>query len=360
MVRSDADRGSSGAPAAPAGGSRPARRSALSWLLAALAVLLCAGLVGWMALAIAFSPVEPGWLRSGLAAAVTLGGIAALVRVRPLRRACAVIAATFAVVLIAWLAQAPSNERDWQTDVARLPWAEIEGDRVVVHDVRNADYRGETDFTVHWEERTLDLSRLRSLDLFLIYWGSPWIAHTIMSWGFDDGQYLAVSIETRKELGEAYSALRGFFRNYELVYVVADERDVVRLRTNFRGEDVYLYRLDVTPERARQLLLNYLEAVNALHDRAAWYNALTDNCTTTIQRLAGPYPERSWWSWRLLLNGRLDELGYENGALDQSLPFAELKSRSHVNERALAAGEDPDYSLRIRQGLPGMTEAPAT
>jgi hypothetical protein len=244
--------------------------------------------------------------------------------------------------------------------VARLAWAEIDGDRVVVHDVRNADYRSETDYTVHWEDRSYDLARLRSLDLFLIYWGSPWIAHTIMSWGFDDGRYLAISIETRKEVGEAYSALRGFFRNYELVYVVADERDVVRLRSNFRGEDVYVYRLDVPPQGARQLLLRYLEAVNELHQRAEWYNALTDNCTTTIQRLSGPYQERSWWSWRLLLNGRLDELGYEIGALDQSLPFAELKARSYVNPRALAAGDAPDFSRRIRQGLPGMTEEPAT
>ena len=258
------------------------------------------------------------------------------------------------MVLVAWLAIPASNTRDWQPDVATLPYAEIRGDRVTVHNVRNADYRSETDYTVRLEDRELDLSRLRSLDLFLVYWGSPLIAHTIMSWGFEGDQYLAVSIETRKEKGEEYSALRGFFRQYELTFVVADERDVVRLRTNFRGEDVYVYRLDVPPADARTLLLKYLRAVNDLREHPQWYNALTDNCTTAIRRLAGSDSRRSWWSWKLFLNGHLDELAYDIGAIDRSLPFPVLKAKSLVNDRAKAANADPQFSARIREGLPGM------
>jgi hypothetical protein len=324
----------------------------------ALIGVACIGLLAWMTLAIFLSPLEPPWLRAGLTALVPLGGIVALVLVRPLWRVPAVILGAFVVVLGAWLAIPPSHDRDWQPDVATLPYADIRGDRVVVHNVRNADYRTETDFTVRLEDRELDLSRLRSLDLFLVYWGSPWIAHTIMSWGFEGDRYLAISIETRKEKGEGYSALRGFFRQYELFYVVADERDVVRLRSNYRGEDVYVYRLDAPPEGARQLLLGYLDAINRLHDRPQWYNALTHNCTTMIQRLARPYERRSWWSWKLFLNGYLDELGYENGALDQSMPFSALKARSHINERAKAADGDPRFSVRIRAGLPRMSESP--
>ena len=322
--------------------------------------IVCAGLVGWMALAIHFGPLEPSGLRGALAALIPLGALAALIWVRPLRRVAALVLAAFALVLVAFFANPASNDRDWQPDVARLPYAETGGDRVTVHNVRNADYRTETDFTAHFEDREYDLSKLRSLDLFLIYWGSPWIAHTIMSWGFEGDRYLAISIETRKEVGESYSAVRGFFRNYELYYVVADERDVVRLRTNLRGEDVYVYRLDAPPEGARMLLLRYLEAINQLHDRPQWYNALTENCTTTIQRLASDFERRSWWSWKLLLNGRLDELAYEIGALDRSMPFAELKAKSHVNERARAADADPAFSLRIRAGLPRMLESPAS
>ena len=206
----------------------------------------------------------------------------------------------FVVVLAAWLAIPPSNARDWQPDVATLAFDDIHGDRVIVHNVRNAEYRTETDYTMRLEDRTLDLSQLRSLDVFLVHWGSPLIAHTIMSWGFEGDRYLAISIETRKEKGEQYSALRGFFRQYELVFVVADERDVVRLRTNVRGEDVHIYRLDVPPEDARRLLLRYLQEINQLREYPEWYNALTDNCTTAIQRLAMTGQRRSWWSWKRL------------------------------------------------------------
>jgi hypothetical protein len=319
--------------------------------------LACAGVLGWMALAIYFdlAPAGPAWLRAGLAALVPVAALVALLRVRRRRWALAGIGAAFVVVVAAWLAIPPSNSRDWQPDVATLPWADIRGDHVTVHNVRNAEYRSETDYTVRLETRELDLSRLRSLDLFLVYWGSPLIAHTVMSWGFEGDEYLAISIETRKEKGEQYSALRGFFRQYELTFVVADERDVVRLRTNYRGEDVYVYRLDVPPGGPRFLLLQYLQAVNDLRARPQWYNALTDNCTVAIQRLAASAERRSWWSWKLFLNGYLDELAYDIGAFDRSLPFPVLKAKSHVNERAKAADGDPQFSVRIREGLPRMS-----
>jgi len=333
-------------------------RTALRYALRGLLGLACALLLGWTALAVYFSRLEPAWGRAGVAVLLPVAVAVALWRVRPLRRVVAGILAAFVVVLVAFLVAPPSGGRDWQPDVATLPYADIQGDRVVVHNVRNAEYRTETDYTVRLEDRTLDLARVRSLDLFLVYWGSPLIAHTILSWGFEDGQYLAVSIETRKAKGEAYSAVRGFFRQYELVYVVADERDVVRLRTNYRGEDVYLYRLDVAPADAALLLRRYLEAVNGLREHPQWYNALTQNCTTAIERLAAGGMRRPWSGWKLLLNGRLDELAYEIGAVDRSLPFPELRARSHVNARARAAGDAPAFSARIREGLPRMEGRP--
>jgi hypothetical protein len=191
------------------------------------------------------------------------------------------------------------------------------------------------------------------VNIFLCFWGPTLIAHTIMSWEFADGPPLAVSIETRKEVGETYSALAGFFRRYELVYVAADERDLVALRTNHRHEDVYLYPLH--PRRAdgaRALLLSYLAAMNELASHPAWYNALLTNCTTTIRlnvlHAGGQLPI----DWRLLANGHLPELLYERGVLDASIPFEELRERGHVNARALAAGDAPDFSARIRAPLP--------
>jgi hypothetical protein len=332
----------------------------LSWLGCILLALACSAVVGWMALATYFDLAPgPNSLRIMLGLLIPVAALIAVLLVRPRRRVVLAIAVAFVAVLLAWLSLRPSSARDWQPDVATLPWAEVRGDHLLFHNVRNAAYRTETDYTVRLEDRDLDLSKLRALDLFLIYWGSPWIAHTIVSWAFDDGQHLAISIETRKEKGEEYSAVRGFFRQYELFYVVADERDVIRLRSNYRrdrrGEDVYLYRFDTSPDNARRLLLSYVRAINRLREQPEWYNALTENCTTAIQRIAGPYQERSWWSWKLFLNGHLDELAYDLGAIDHSLPFTELKAKSYINPRAQAADADLQFSARIREGLPRMS-----
>ena len=226
------------------------------------------------------------------------------------------------------------------------------GSRVTIQNVRNFKYRSESDYDQRWETRTYNLDRIRGVDLFLSFWGPTQIAHTIASWEFDDGQHLAISIETRKEKGESYSALRGFFRQYELYYVVADERDLVGLRTNYRGEQVYLYRIRVPASQARALLVDYLNEVNRLADHPRWYNALTQNCTTTIRGHAQNAGAGGRLDWRLLANGHLDQLLYERGQIDTDLPFAALRARSNITERAKAAGDSPDFSARIRQGLP--------
>ena len=246
----------------------------------------------------------------------------------------------------------PSNARDWQPDVARTATAEIQGERVTVRNVRNFRYRSETDFDERWEERRLDLARLDGLDLFVSYWGAPFIAHTILSWSFSDGQHLAVSVETRKTKDQEYSTLAGFFRQYELIYVAADERDVIALRTNFRGEDVYLYRLRTTPQAAKILLLDYLDEMNALAREPRWYNALLTNCTTAMRQRVIHAGGKVPFSWKLLANAYLPDLLYERGSIDTSRPFAELKTVSRVNDRARAAGAAEDFSARIRAGLP--------
>ena len=303
----------------------------------------------WACAALWFDGPVSGLLAAGFAAVA--GGILACVR--PARVALGCFAGLMVLVMVWWLAIEPSNDRNWLPEVARPPTASVEGDLVTIRNVRNFDYRSETDFDERWEDRTYDLSRLRGADLFLSYWGSPWIAHTIVSWEFDDGQHLAISIETRKERGEAYSALLGFFRQFELYYVVADERDVVGLRTNQRGEDVYLYRLRTPVETARAVLLDYLEEANRLAARPRWYHAVTHNCTTMIRHHVKNVAAANPWNWRILVNGRLDELAYQRGTVDTRLPFDELKERSHINERARAAANAANFSQRIREGLPG-------
>jgi hypothetical protein len=282
-------------------------------------------------------------------------GVVALamgVFLRPRWRAKLGILITILLVLAWWLSLQPRQFRDWKPPVALLARAEVDGEMVTLFNVRNFDYRTETDFTPRYERRMLDLRKLRGVDIFVNYWGSPYMAHPIISYDFGEDGRVCFSIETRPEQGESYSALGGLYRQFELITVVADERDVIRLRTNFRqGEDVYLYRLKAA--NARESFMEYLRTVNELHANPRWYNAITNNCTTAIrnQRTA---EERAPWDWRMLVNGLADELLYERGAIDRSLPFPELKRLAHVNERAKAANDAADFSERIREGLPGM------
>jgi hypothetical protein len=320
----------------------------LIWIVLGLATL-------WAAAALKFDVRIP-WLRLPLAAVYGLGLLVVWILVRRPWKMIVTVAG-FVVVLTWWLSLQPSNNRDWLPDVAVLPFADISGSQVVIHNIRNCDYRTETDFDVHHYDRTFDLDALRTVDLYLVTWGSPHIAHTMVSFGFTNGDYVCFSIETRKEKGEGYSAVKGLFRQFELTYIIADERDLVRLRTNYRqGEEACLYRIQMTPEQGRTLFLDYLRRANELHERAEWYNALTDNCTIAIrtQRAA---TDRAPWDWRMLLNGHLDELLYERGTITTNLPFAELKKLSNINARAKAADQAPDFPQKIRQGLPGFTEA---
>jgi hypothetical protein len=190
------------------------------------------------------------------------------------------------------------------------------------------------------------------MDVAINYWGSPWISHPIVSFLFADALPLCFSIETRKTIGQKYSALDGLYRQYTLIYVVADERDSIRLRTNYRREDVYLYRTLASPAQARERFLEYIKAINALRDHPRWYNEVTTNCTTSI-RTQRSVKLRAPWDWRMLINGKADELLYERHAIATGgLPFSELKQRSLINERARAADKDRDFSRLIREGLP--------
>jgi hypothetical protein len=275
-----------------------------------------------------------------------------LLFVRPFWRKLGIFVVLFAGVLIWWLTLSPTNDGDWQPDVAEKAWADIQGDEVTLHNVRNCDYRTQTDYTPHWETRTVRISQITGIDLAVNYWGSPWIAHPIVSFQFADAPPLCFSIETRKKLGQTYSTIGGLYRQYELIYIAADERDVIRVRTNYRNEDVYLYRTTISPAHGRERFLEYIHSLNALRNKPRWYNAITTNCTTSI-RTQHPPNERLPWDWRILLNGKGDELMYERHLIvTGGLPFAELKTRSLINDRAKSADASPDFSKLIREGLP--------
>src|SRR5271165_4560623 len=311
-------------------------------------------MAGWGVLALYYFDHKSFALRTGLAATFALVALIALVGFALPQwrwRALAAYLVLFAGLLCWWSSLAPSNDRDWLPEVAVLPYAVIDGDRVTVHNIRNFDYRTETDFTPAYYDKTFDLRKLDGVDLITSYWMGPTIAHVFLSFEFQGGDHLAISIETRKERGQGYSTIEGFFRQYELIYVVADERDVIRLRTNYRKdppEDVYVYRLNGSAEDTRRVFLQYIEEINALKDQPEWYNTLTTNCTTGIWMNTRINPGHPPFSWKILVSGYVPEYMYEIGRLDHSLPFAELQRHAHVNARARAADKAADFSRQIR------------
>jgi hypothetical protein len=321
-------------------------------LLAGMAFILLLLASAWAAGAVYCCGV---WGRAGgpLACMLALIFAAVIFGVSPWRRKLGVFLAFFIPVLAWFLSLTPKEQADWQPDVAKMPWVALQGDLAVFHNIRNFDYISESEYKVNYYDQAYNLSKLRGVDLFLSYWGSPHIAHTILSFAFEGDRYLAVSVETRKQRGQTYSAIRGFFRAYELIYILGDERDLIRLRTNIRKEDVYLYRLAIPLENARFLLMNYINAVNRLAERPEFYNALIDNCTTNIMvntraYALGMMPS----SWKLFATGHVDEFVYERGALNRDLSFSELKRLSYINPAAQTADRAEDFSVRIREGLP--------
>jgi len=283
--------------------------------------------------------------------------ITILFKVKRKRWAAVLCFACFCIVLGWWLTLRPSNIGDWKPDVAQTAWAQIDGDRVTIHNFRNCDYRTETDYADCWSERTFNLSQIRATDLFLTNWGLPFASHPIVSFQFGDNQHVAFSIEARYKAGQGYSPILGLFRQYGLIFVTADERDVIRLRTNYRkDEEVYMYRIQAPPEISRSMFLTYVSYLNKLRDHPKWYNQLTRNCTTTLdEQLAADMPNRQPWNYRLLLNGTLDVLLYDRGRfVTGGLSFPELKEREHINTAAKAANQSPDFSALIRVNRAGF------
>ncbi len=331
------------------------RRSVVTKIaLRTLLVIAVLALAAWAALALHFGPPQSNFWAIVMAA---IGVLAAISAVLPSLRwqPWALFAVAFIVFLVRWNAVRPSNDRDWQPDVAVLPFATFAGDLVTIHNVRNFEYRSETDYTPRYYDKTYDLRELDSADLIAVYWMGDAIAHIMVSFGFAERDFVAVSIETRKERGESYDTVKGFFRQYEITYVVGDERDLIGLRTNYRKdppEDAYLYRTTAPPENLRRLFLSYFEEVNALTKNASFYNSLTTNCTTNVLMHTKANPGTRHYSWKILLSGYAPMYAYELGRLDSSLPFDELKRRSHINAAAQAAGGAADFSQRIRAGLP--------
>ncbi|WP_373987560.1 DUF4105 domain-containing protein [Duganella sp. BuS-21] len=253
------------------------------------------------------------------------------------------------IAMVAWWSTIqPSHQRIWADDVSRMVTGKVEGSVVTLDQVRNFDWRSDTDYSARWEPRQYNLDQLRSVDVALSYWMGPAIAHTLVSFGFSDGRYLTFSIEIRKERGESFDALAGFFKRYETVLIAADERDILRVRTNARGEDMWLYRLRMPPATMRSLFMAYLDEGVQLKREPRFYNTLTGNCTTIVYQMARRVTSGLPLDWRLLASGYLDRYLYDIGALAGHGDFDTLRQKAHITAKARAADQAEGFSARIR------------
>jgi Domain of unknown function (DUF4105) len=320
-------------------------------MVAGLRLLCWAVLIAWGTLALYYSNLPWPELRLGMAAA--FAGFAIWARwISHRRRMSAVVIALILAVAAWWMTIAPSHDRAWRPEVAVLPRAVIDGDRVLITGVRDFDYRSRNDFTVRYEEREVRLSHLTAIDFYVSYWREGLVGHTFLSFIFDNAPPLSISIETRPEVGEGFDPVASLFKQFELIYVVGNERDVVGVRANHRRETVYLYRLNTSAENARRLLLVYLARINELADRPEFYHLLSNSCTINIIRYANAVGRKGRFDIRHLLNGLIDSYLYHSGRIDTTLPFDELRQRSLINAAAQAADGAPDFSDRIRASLP--------
>jgi hypothetical protein len=309
--------------------------------------------VTWATLAIYYSNLPFSWIRLTLAVAFVAFSIWALWVSRPRRRAA--FAALFLGVLVWWIAIPPSHSRSWRSEVAVMPRVFIDGDRVRITGVRNFEYRSRNDFTVRHDEREVRLSHLTGIDFYVSYWSEGLVGHTFLSFIFDNAPPLSISIETRPEVGEGFNPVSSLFKQFELIYVVGDERDIVGVRTNHRRETVYLYRLNTSADDARRLFMIYLARINELADLPEFYHLLSNSCTINIIRYANAAGRQGRFDIRHLFNGLIDSYLYHSGRVDTTLPFDELRRRSLINGAAQAAAGMPDFSERIRAALPTVS-----
>ena len=321
-----------------------------------LASLVTVSFGAWGAIALWFQ--APGGSAGRWAAALAWGLLAAVAVACLWRGPALWAAAGFALLGAAllwwWHGLEPSNSRAWADDVARTASGEVQGDTLVLDGVRNFDWRSNEDYTARWERHSYDLRELRSLDMITSYWEGPAIAHVLFSFGFTDGRYLCFSVEIRRERGEQFNEIGGFFKEFELSIIAAEERDIIRVRTNVRGEDDYLYHVRLPLADIRALLLAYVRQLNELAHAPRFYNTISVNCTTLIYHMMQHIVGRLPFSYQVLLPGYLPEYVYRVGGLDQRYPLAELRRLGRITERARAADRSAGFSQDIRAGIPPL------
>ncbi len=327
---------------------------ALKGIAGVLAVSGIAVATIWAVMAIWYRFPTTEIIRIGLCGTMTLAGVIGALTLFGRHRIKGVMAfsLSFVAILFWWNTLPPPADREWARDVARQPYGEISGDTLTLHDIRDFNWRSKEDFDENWVSKDYDLSQIKSTDVFFSYWGPQYMAHLIVSFGFANGDHLAWSVEVRRQKGGGFSPVADMFKANTLSILAATERDIVGLRTNVRGEDVQLYRLQVREAAARRILTGFVEDATDLAAKPRWYNSLFTNCTTVVTKIMDGVGAGQAWDWRVVANGYLPEFAYDIGAVNTDVSFEELRDLGRVAPRAIEHGLEPGFSDAIRVGVP--------
>jgi hypothetical protein len=319
-----------------------------------LMLLMVSALAGWGCLALWYQVRGGRILKSVSVAAWVALSLAMLIALGQNQFVLGLLGftVTFGALLAWWHRLKPSNDRVWADDVAEMTTGAVEGSRVTLHNVRNFDWRSNSEYTRRWELRSYDLERLDCVDMILSFWSTRAIAHVLISFGFNDGDHVVFSVEIRRRKGDGFSEIGGFFKEFELSIIAADERDIIRVRTNIRGEDDYLYRIRLPVPAMRSLFLAYVEQANCLVGTPRFYNTISVNCTTLVYHMAKHIVGYLPWDYRLLLSGYLPVYVCRIGGLDTRYTLTELRAFGRITERAKKSDRSPTFSADIRQGVP--------
>lgn len=272
-------------------------------------------------------------------------------KIKPIIKIRYIFALAIFISLAYYFSMTPTNSADWSLDQQILPSAKVEGNLVTIENIRNFTYTSVSEYTPDYYTKTYDLDKIKTVDYLVEPFGDfSGAAHTFLSFGFEGGEYVSISVEVRKKKGQSFSAWRALLNQYEIMYVVGDERDVVKLRTNYRKDSVYMYPTKIDEAHAKQLFLSMIKRVNELHDRPEFYNLITNTCTTNIVRHVNEISEvKVPFSYKVLMPGYSDRLAYDLGLLDTTLPFDKIRENYKINEKALKYGESEDFSIKIRE-----------
>ncbi len=258
--------------------------------------------------------------------------------------------AVIAIIIVWQLMLKPSNDRNWSADQDTLPYAEINGNLVTMHNIRNFTYRSTSDYTESYYDKTYDLNKIKNVYYIVEPFAGLGAAHTFLSYEFEDDTFLSISVEIRKEKGEKFSPLKGLFKQFEIMYVVADEKDVVKLRTNYRKDQVFLYPIKASKEGISKLFMSMVNDINALNKEPAFYNTAMNNCMTTIAHHVNKVTTKKVpWNYTHLLPLNSDKYALELGLIDSlETDITALRAKYKINALAEQFADSEDFSLKIR------------